>query len=276
MIKFSSICLGEDATKAILARGRGRVAIPVTYEGACSLLGRHNAVTTRFDKPIPNVVITEPWCGLDYDRNDIPDEIMYQWGGGMYPLQRTLHSCDSGLAGPWKKAGEMPHVFSRLTVTFDAGALLAKPFANAQAISWLSKSIGFEGVGDLEEEWFKKNGELATWGLFAEAIRDDEKSAKPSPALDTNAFDHELKTWPPQFQSIWDGLKTFEVRSTRDRRFVVGQRIKLREWRPANGEYTGRTMVVRVTYVLTGAADMGINISTDTAVFSIKIEEKHA
>jgi len=60
---------------------------------------------------------------------------------------------------------------------------------------------------------------------------------------------HELKTWPEFFAVMDSGTKTFEYRKN-DRGFVVGDVLRLREWKPNTGEYTGRDMHVRVTYVV--------------------------
>jgi len=70
---------------------------------------------------------------------------------------------------------------------------------------------------------------------------------------------HELKCWPEFFDAIERGDKTFEVRRD-DRGFCVGDTLWLREWLrvarvvdgQAEGDYTGRDLRRRVTYVLTG------------------------
>lgn len=70
---------------------------------------------------------------------------------------------------------------------------------------------------------------------------------------------HQLKTHPPYFDAILDGSKPFEVRRN-DRGFEVGDILRLREWDPNqlvvmpwgpfSGDYTGREVSKRVTYVL--------------------------
>lgn len=60
---------------------------------------------------------------------------------------------------------------------------------------------------------------------------------------------HELKCWPEVFQDIYIGTKEFEVRKN-DRGFKVGDHLHLREWNPKRGEYTGRHIVKRITYIL--------------------------
>jgi len=66
---------------------------------------------------------------------------------------------------------------------------------------------------------------------------------------------HELKTWPEPFAAMVDGTKTFEYRHD-DRGYRIGDVLLLREWDPAVfhpiARYTGRTLRVRVTYVLHG------------------------
>lgn len=60
---------------------------------------------------------------------------------------------------------------------------------------------------------------------------------------------HELKTWPEFFQAILSGQKTFELRRD-DRGFKVGDELWLREWNPTTQEYSGRSTVCRITYML--------------------------
>jgi hypothetical protein len=61
---------------------------------------------------------------------------------------------------------------------------------------------------------------------------------------------HELKSWPFYFQPVADRVKTFEVRKN-DRGFKLRDRLWLREWDPAKKEYTGESLVVEVTHLLT-------------------------
>lgn len=59
---------------------------------------------------------------------------------------------------------------------------------------------------------------------------------------------HELKILPQYFEAVLSGEKTFEVRYN-DRDFQVGHFLWLREFDPTDG-YTGRFIVVRVSYIL--------------------------
>lgn len=63
---------------------------------------------------------------------------------------------------------------------------------------------------------------------------------------------HELKCWPEYFAAIERGTKTFEVRSTKDRTFEVGDVLRLKEYHPSPSHYTGREMDVDVTYIMGG------------------------
>jgi ASC-1-like (ASCH) protein len=60
---------------------------------------------------------------------------------------------------------------------------------------------------------------------------------------------HDLKIWPPYFEAIKNGTKKFEYRIF-DRPFKVGDLLRLREFNPKNGEYTGLETTVRITYIL--------------------------
>ena len=66
---------------------------------------------------------------------------------------------------------------------------------------------------------------------------------------------HELKTLPEFFGPVRRGEKRFEVRRD-DRGFRKGDILRLREWDGAS--YTGRSIDVRVTYVLEDAERFGL------------------
>ncbi len=58
---------------------------------------------------------------------------------------------------------------------------------------------------------------------------------------------HDLKCWPVSFDAIERGDKNHEVRRT-DRDFKVGDFLRLKRWAPEEKIYTGRVLVVRITY----------------------------
>jgi len=57
---------------------------------------------------------------------------------------------------------------------------------------------------------------------------------------------HELKTWPEFFNSIIDGSKPFEIRRD-DRDYRTGDILRLREFDPCKGVYSGREAHRRIT-----------------------------
>lgn len=60
---------------------------------------------------------------------------------------------------------------------------------------------------------------------------------------------HCLKCEPEYFTDIEIGAKTFEVRKN-DRGFRVGDYIGLNEYDPVMQRYTGRDLLVEITYML--------------------------
>lgn len=67
---------------------------------------------------------------------------------------------------------------------------------------------------------------------------------KPVPAV------HYLKTWPQFYREVDKGDKCFEVRKN-DRDFKNGDLLCLQEWNPATKDYTGKWVMVVVTYLTT-------------------------
>lgn len=64
---------------------------------------------------------------------------------------------------------------------------------------------------------------------------------------------HVLKIWPVYFDLIDLGEKTFELRpEDREAGFHHGDILRLREYEPQQGIYTGREMLVCVTYIFRG------------------------
>lgn len=60
---------------------------------------------------------------------------------------------------------------------------------------------------------------------------------------------HELKSWSMFYQDIILGDRTSDIRSEEDRDFRVGDYLRLLEWDPVKGAYTGRRALVQVTYL---------------------------
>lgn len=74
------------------------------------------------------------------------------------------------------------------------------------------------------------------------------KHGTTSPPLEGVEPEHELKCWPNYFPHVLDGTKSFEIREN-DRRFDVGDVLRIREWCPTKQSYSGRECYRRVTYM---------------------------
>lgn len=59
----------------------------------------------------------------------------------------------------------------------------------------------------------------------------------------------ELKSWPHFFQAIKAGDKKHDLRDARDKQYHVGQELKLREYDPWKGEYTGEFLYATVSFI---------------------------
>jgi len=68
---------------------------------------------------------------------------------------------------------------------------------------------------------------------------------------------HVLKCIPPYFEAVANGVKTFEVRFN-DRGFRNGDLLDLREWLPNAEQFTGRSVLMRVKYILDVGDSRGI------------------
>ncbi|MDP2666467.1 MAG: DUF3850 domain-containing protein [Candidatus Diapherotrites archaeon] len=58
----------------------------------------------------------------------------------------------------------------------------------------------------------------------------------------------EKKVWPEFFQSVLDGMKTYDLRLA-DFTISPGDILVLREWDPISKAYTGRKIEKNVTYI---------------------------
>lgn len=72
-------------------------------------------------------------------------------------------------------------------------------------------------------------------------------------AGNTHAPTHELKIWPACFAAVEAGTKPFDVREN-DRDFHVGDALLLREYEPESEQYSGRSVMRWVSYVMHGGS----------------------
>lgn len=79
-------------------------------------------------------------------------------------------------------------------------------------------------------------------------------------------MEYELKTWSQYFQAVVEGKKHFEIRNN-DRGFHVGDTLILKEYIPFTegkhplGRYTGKSITVKVDYILEQFDGIPSNIS---------------
>lgn len=78
---------------------------------------------------------------------------------------------------------------------------------------------------------------------------------------------HDLKTWPKEFNAIFNHEKTAEYRLN-DRDFKQGDALLLREYDPGKAKYSGGTVIARVTNIVYGLA---FGIPEDYVVMSIQV-----
>lgn len=60
---------------------------------------------------------------------------------------------------------------------------------------------------------------------------------------------HIVKSWPMLFQPLLDGRKRHDIRDKRDREYQVGDQMLLQEWNPASSLYSGRELLMVITYI---------------------------
>jgi len=63
--------------------------------------------------------------------------------------------------------------------------------------------------------------------------------------------EHDLKSWPEFFEPVFSGMKRFELRKN-DRKYAIGDRLRLREWEPNTQTYSGRECWRDVQYIVEG------------------------
>ena len=92
-------------------------------------------------------------------------------------------------------------------------------------------------------------------------VRHDQIAGTPNTRVSGGGVAHRLKCWPEFFEPIRSGVKTHDLRRADDRAFAVGDRMLLEEYDPESKAYTGRTLVVRITYIT--SADLPCALSRE-------------
>jgi hypothetical protein len=81
--------------------------------------------------------------------------------------------------------------------------------------------------------------------------------------------DHVLKTENPYFDQVWNKEKTFEFREN-DRGFRVNNLLMLKEYDKVTNSFSGREILVRVTYILNIDQFVQIDAHYGYVIMSIK------
>jgi hypothetical protein len=96
--------------------------------------------------------------------------------------------------------------------------------------------------------------------------------------LDRNEYQkkpaHRLKCWPQFFESIKRREKTHDLRRADDRDFEVGDRLLLEEFDPSTKSYSGRRLVVEITYITSATQPCALSdkaLASDYCILSIKL-----
>jgi len=85
-------------------------------------------------------------------------------------------------------------------------------------------------------------------------------------------IEHKVKSWPQFFEATLSGAKTHEVRRLADRDYRVGDRLLLQEYDPTTETYSGRELVVRITYMTSAEAPCALSeecLHPDFCILSI-------
>jgi hypothetical protein len=150
----------------------------------------------------------------------------------------------------------------------DLMAAARAKFEKCKARTWVKTEAGYrhEKSGEATQQTPMTPDERA-------AINEFFMQGEAIPGESRQRLNHDLKTWPIYFQPVFDGRKTFELRNN-DRGFNEGDSLTLsefvpcakcngsgREWdngdmieccKSPHGNYTGRALTRRVTFVLNG------------------------
>jgi hypothetical protein len=72
-------------------------------------------------------------------------------------------------------------------------------------------------------------------------------------------IEHKVRSWPQFFEAMLSGAKTHEVRRLTDRDYRVGDRLRLQEYDPVTETYSGRELVVQITYMTSAEAPCALS-----------------
>lgn len=83
---------------------------------------------------------------------------------------------------------------------------------------------------------------------------------------------HHIKCWPEYFESIENGIKTFELRKD-DRNYKIGDTLVIRDFDPDTATYSGKFLIRIVNYKMSDSL-MGLQYGYCILGLSIPIHPK--
>lgn len=86
------------------------------------------------------------------------------------------------------------------------------------------------------------------------------------------SIEHKVKSWPQLFEAALSGAKSHDMRKCADRDYRVGDKLRLQEYDPASGRYTGRELLMKITYITSAkfpCALSGDGLHPDYCILSI-------
>lgn len=87
-------------------------------------------------------------------------------------------------------------------------------------------------------------------------------------------YDYEVKSWPWFFKPMVSKQKKHDMRDMRDRDYAVGDVMKLREFCPIDGEYTGAEALAKITYITSNQTPCALSSSaldSNYAILSVEV-----
>lgn len=81
---------------------------------------------------------------------------------------------------------------------------------------------------------------------------------------------HVVKCWPEYFKAIQSGEKTFDLRFD-DRDYQIGDDLVQEEFRVGVGEYTGRELRCKITFIARGEQFERFGLMKGYACLAIKL-----
>lgn len=113
----------------------------------------------------------------------------------------------------------------------------------------------------------------ANYRFFQDGWEEVDEELKVEP---TTEITYEVKSWPWLFKEMITGVKKHDMRDKRDRDYKVGDMMKLREFDPTTGMYTGRWAVFQITYItdnVTPCAMSSSSLDRNFAILSVELVE---